>query len=151
LIKFKREKIADVELVVEDLFKIIGEDSKTARVFKAIHQNIIFIAVFQLKTKVPMTAMTRDVRTREGWRISVVFHNNVVVVSHRRREQSLATAPPDEQYWFEWELRMMFDQDMKNMESSILKITDLGFDSKISAKKQHEIKVALSSGNLIVS
>lgn len=33
--------------------------------------------------------MTRDVRTREGWRISVVFANNTIVVAHRKREQAL--------------------------------------------------------------
>jgi hypothetical protein len=83
--------------------------------------------------------------------VNVLFNNNVVVVSHRRREQSLATAPADEQYWFEWELRMLFDKDMSGLESSILKITDLGFDEKISQKKRQELNKTLSCGNLIVS
>ena len=65
----KQDKFGDLELLIESLFSnVIGADSKTARVLKAIHQNIIFTAVFQLKSKVPMTTMTRDVRTREGWR-----------------------------------------------------------------------------------
>jgi len=141
-----------MELFIESIFTdAIGLDSKTARVLKAIHQNIIFIGVFQLKSKVPMTTMTRDVRTREGWIITVLFVNNVVVVSHRRREQALATAPHDEQYWFEWELRMTFDQNLTDLESSNLSITDLGFDPNINPRKREEIKSALSSGNLIVS
>jgi hypothetical protein len=148
----QQEKYGDLELVLEELFeKDIGVDSKTARVFKVIHQNIIFTAVFQLKSKVPMTTMTRDVRAREGWRIFVRFHENVVDVSHKRREQSLATAPPDEQYWFEWELRMLFDKEMQDMQSSVLKITDLGFSNNINPKKREEIKKALSSGSLIVT
>lgn len=75
----------------------------------------------------------------------------MVVVSHRRREQSLATAPEDEQYWFEWELRMLFDKDMNDLESSLLKITDVGFHEKIRDNKRQEINKALSCGNLIVS
>jgi len=148
----QQEKYGDLELVLESLFqRAIGVDSKTTRVLKAIHQNIIFSGVFQLKSTVPMTTMTRDVRSREGWRINVLFNNNVVAVSHRRREQSLATAPADEQYWFEWELRMVFDKDMTDMESSLLRITDLGFDDNINPKKREEIKKALSGGNLIIS
>jgi len=147
----KMQKYGEMEFILEDLFKEIGMDTKTARVLKAIHQNMIFTAVFQLKSKVPMTTMTRDVRTRDGWRINVVFVNNVVCISHRRREQSLAIAPADEQYWFEWELRMVFDQEMTDMQSSGLTITDLGFDDNISARKKEEIKKAFSCGNLIVS
>jgi len=148
----QREKFSDLEGLVEDLLRTtIGVDSKIAQVLKVIHQNIIFTAVFQLKSKVPMTTMTRDVRSREGWRINVSFVNNVIVVSHKRREQSLATAPPEEQYWFEWELRMTFDKDLTEMESATLRITDLQFGDKTSQKKKEEIKLAFSSGSLIVS
>jgi len=148
----QRDKFSDLEGLVEDVFhSTIGENSKIAKVLKVIHQNIIFTAVFQLKSKVPMTTMTRDVRTKEGWRVTVCFSNNVVTVSHRRREQSLATAASDKQYWFEWELRMMFDKDLNEMESAILKITDLQFGENISPRKREEIKKALSAGNLIVS
>jgi len=141
-----------MQLVVQDLFEQkIGTTSKTAKVFKAIHQNIIFTAIFQLKSKVPITTMTRDVRTKDGWRINILFTQNVVSVSHRRREQSLATAPSDEQYWFEWELRIVFDKELKDIESTLLKITDLGFSENINPKKRAELSSAFSCGNLIVS
>ena len=63
----------------------------------------------------------------------------------------LATAPADEQYWFEWELRMTFDQLLTDLESAVLTITDLGFDSQINLRKRDQIRSALSGGNLIVS
>ncbi len=63
-----------------------------------------------------MLTLTRDVRTKEGWRISVIFANNTIAVVHRRREQSLATAPKDEHYWYEWEMRMMFDSGKSSNE-----------------------------------
>jgi len=148
----QREKFSDLEGLVEDLFRnTIGINSKIGKVMKVIHQNIIFTAVFQLKTKVPMTTMTRDVRSREGWRINITFVNNIVVVSHKRREQSLATSPPEEQYWFEWELRITFDKNLLEMESATLRITDLQFGEKISPRKREEIKLALSSGSLIIA
>jgi len=148
----QKEKFGDLEGTVGEIFvDAVGTNSKVARVLKAIHQNIIFIAVYQLKSKVPMTSMTRDVRSREGWRVSVSFTKTVVLVTHKRREQSLATSPLDEQYWYEWELRMTFDKDVTEMLSANLKITDLQFDDNISPKKREEIKMALSFGNLIVA
>jgi len=130
-----KENFSDLEFEVADIFEKLGVESKTAKLFQAIHQNIIFAAVFQLKVKVPNLTLTRDVRTREGWRISVVFSNNIVTVIHRRREQSLATAPSDEQFWFEWELRILFDQQMTKLHSAMLRITDLGFSENINPKK----------------
>jgi len=133
----QRDKFPDLEGILDDMFKeIIGTKSKVAKVLKVIHQNIIFTAIFQLKSKVPMTTMTRDVRSREGWRITVCFTNNVVMVSHKRREQSLATAPPEEAYWFGWELRMLFDAELTELESAFLKITDLQFGEKNFFKKE---------------
>jgi len=149
----KQEKLGDMELELEELFhKVIGVDSKTARIFKAVNQNIIFIAIFQLKSKVPMTTMTRDVREKNGWRIFITFAaSNTVAVTHRRREQSLATASPDEKYWFEWELRLHFDKEISDLQSSILRITDLGFDQNANPRKKETISKQLSHGNLIVS
>jgi len=148
----KLQTVPDYELIIESMFqKVIGVDSKTARVFKAIHQNIIFVAAFELKSKIKALQLTRDVRTKEGWKIQVLFHNNIVSISHRRREQSLAFAPSDEQYWFEWELRMNFDDSLLALQSCNLKITNLGFDNNINPKKKDEINKVLSYGNLIIS
>lgn len=80
-------------------------------------------------------SMTRDVRGPEGWKILVTFAKDTVSVTHYRREQSLgidylfyfpfsfffhfwvltnlwilATAPANEQFWFEWRLSMIFDK-----------------------------------------
>jgi len=46
---------------------------------------------------------------------------------------------------------MLFHQELEEMESAILKITDLQFGENTSARKKEEIKKALSAGSLIVS
>lgn len=86
--------------------------SKTARVFQAIHQNIIFtgslicqsfphgLGIYALKTHLPISSkiLTKDVRGPEGWRIHVLFKNNrVVSVSHTRREQSVDA---NNKFWY---------------------------------------------------
>jgi len=141
----------DWELEMKDLFsQIIGEESKTAKVFKAITQNILFSGCVEIKQKIPMHTMTRDVRGPEGWKILVSF-TETVSVTHFRREQSLATAPPTEQFWFEWRLHMIFDKEMNDMQASSLKITNLGFGDQCTGPARAELSKMLGSGNLIVS
>jgi len=141
----------DLVLMCEDLFRVIGAESKTAKIFRAIHQNVIFAGVYHLKTKVTPDIMTRDVSGPEGWRIYIIVHPQYVCVTHVRREQSLATSPADEKFWFEWKLIMIFDKEMNELCSVTLKIVDLGFpDDNMNPQKRHEIKTRLASGNLIV-
>lgn len=50
---------ADWETSVRQLFADIGRTSNTARVFSVIHQNLIFVGIYHLKTKLPITTMSR--------------------------------------------------------------------------------------------
>jgi len=84
--------------------------------------------------------MTRDVRTPDGWRIYITFYNNVVSVAHRRKEQSLATVSEGESFWFEWTMIMMFNEDIGELKSANLKITDLGFTDKSTEVHKQKIK-----------
>ncbi|PRP88352.1 hypothetical protein PROFUN_03266 [Planoprotostelium fungivorum] len=141
-----RKGIADMGLVMEELFQTIGSDTPMARLLKSITQNIIFAGVYTLKMKVPSMPMTRDVRTREGWTVSILFTQNIVTVVHRRREQSLATPQPNDGYWFGWELRMVFDREATRLESCSLRITELYFEENIQPQKRESVAKALSYG-----
>jgi len=142
----------DLELVLPDVFgKIIGDDSKVARVFKAIHQNIIFAGCFQIKTKIPLRWMTKDVRGPEGWAIFIQINAGSVTITHRRREEALATAPPDEKFWFEWELHMTFDGNMRDLQAAGLRVSQLGFADTIGPAKKAAIQKAFCSGKMIVA
>jgi len=151
LTKYKNYE-GELELAMNDLFEnIIGPDSKTARVFKAIHQNILFVGCYELKTKITMNTMTKDVRGPEGWRILISFTKDTCSVTHYKREESLATAPATERFWFEWKISMTFDKDMDDMQAAFLKVTNLGFVDGISEVKKAEITKMLCAGNLLIS
>jgi len=146
------EYAGELELAMNDLFKnVIGEDSKTARVFKAIHQNILFVGCYELKTKITMNTMTKDVRGPEGWRILISFTKDVCAVTHYKREESLATAPITEQFWFEWKIHLIFDKDLNDLQAAFLKVTNLGFGQAASDVKKAEITKMLCAGNLLIS
>jgi len=143
---------ADMEIAVRELFeKVVGVDSKTARVFKAIHQNILFVGVFELKDKVAMGTMTKDVRGPEGWRILVSFGQDSCSVTHTKREEALATAPKSEQFWFEWQLHMTFDKNVSDLHAASLKVTNLVFGEETRDSYRQELSRLLCAGKLFIS
>eukprot|EP01105_Mastigella_eilhardi_P023611 TRINITY_DN5997_c0_g2_i1.p1 TRINITY_DN5997_c0_g2~~TRINITY_DN5997_c0_g2_i1.p1 ORF type:complete len:331 (-),score=89.14 TRINITY_DN5997_c0_g2_i1:1045-2037(-) len=134
---------SDLEYIIGELFtEVVDPDGKLARVFKAIHQNIIFCGVYAVKAKLPLLTkqLTKDVNTPEGWRIRVFFNNNqVITISHTKRETS---CDPRNNFWFEWEITMTFDAGMNDMQAASLKITQLHFGTPIT----EEVKAAIHSG-----
>jgi len=142
----------DWENEVAGLFeRLIGIDSKTARVLKMVNQNILFVGCYELKTKVTMNVFTKDVRGPEGWKILISGTKDTISVSHFKREESLATVPPTEKFWFEWRLHAIFDKEMEDLQAASLKVTNLGFGDETTPAKQEEIKRMLHYGNIIVS
>jgi len=143
------QKISDFEVWLPDIWKAVGDNNKVVRVLKAIHQNIIFTAIFHLK-QLLANIMTRDVRTPEGWRIFVHILADVVVITHVRREQALATQPPEEYFWIEWQLRMIFDANMTVLRAARLRIVELGFGPKTTEAKKAQYNLLFGNGNLIL-
>ncbi|KAL6041985.1 hypothetical protein QOT17_024674 [Balamuthia mandrillaris] len=138
-------------LVAELIEEGVGIHSKTAAVLKAIHQSIIFIAVYEIKARVTGTElMTRDVSTAEGWRISIHISQDSVTVTHYRREQALATAPPNEQFWFEWKLVIVFGRAMEEITAAHLDITQLHFQQPVNPTFQEKVSKLLQQGNMNV-
>jgi len=143
----------EMELTMAKIFdEVIGIDSNTAKVFKAIHQNVLFVGCFELKTKITMNTMTKDVRGPEGWRILITFGDRgTIMVTHYKREESLATAPKTDQFWFEWKIQITFDKDLSDVQATVLKVTNMGFGETTSETKKAEITKMLCAGNLLVS
>lgn len=56
---------------------------------KAIHQGVILCTAYEIKHKVTKLLMTKDVRTKDGWRVHVNLAPNGAVVTHTRREMGV--------------------------------------------------------------
>eukprot|EP01120_Amphizonella_sp_Union-15-10_P015081 TRINITY_DN7636_c0_g1_i1.p1 TRINITY_DN7636_c0_g1~~TRINITY_DN7636_c0_g1_i1.p1 ORF type:complete len:498 (+),score=92.61 TRINITY_DN7636_c0_g1_i1:101-1594(+) len=141
----------DLNPLVQKLFTdTIGENSKTAKVFKAIHQNIISCCQYQIKSTVTNNGlMTGDVRGPEGWQICVLFAHDVVNITHRRREKSLGHT--NFQFWFEWVLHMTFDKELQSLNAAVLKIVDLHFEGNPSPEVKEDIEKRFCYGRLHVA
>jgi hypothetical protein len=75
--------------VRESLIAHIGP--RTESILKAIHQGVILTTAFEIKHKVTKSILTKDVRTKDGWRVHVHLAPNGAVVTHTRREMSIGT------------------------------------------------------------
>lgn len=136
---------------VKDLFEtVIGLDSPVARLFNAVHQNIVLSGAFHLKTAL-MGMQSRDVRSAEGWRVQILLMPDLVMVKHVRREQALASNDDDGYFWFEWELWMVFNMTSVTC-CHIARITcgKYGFDEKTRPDVKEKVISGLKGGALVI-
>jgi hypothetical protein len=141
----------DMEILVEQLFNVIGHDSKTAKIFKTLTQAIIHTATYHIKTKIKTDIMTGDVRGPDGWQIVVLFANDVINITHRRREKSLDSLGPKHQFWYEWVLHMVFDKKMGDLASATLRVSDIGYGDSIDPTIKENIGLTFCHGNMIIA
>ena len=89
----------DLESYIKELFSALDESSPTVKIFKLINQAALAAAITRIKLSTamngsslkPETLMTKDVRTADGWRISIDINPSEICLSHARREQSLVS------------------------------------------------------------
>lgn len=141
----------DIEVWVENFFNTVGTEIKTAKLLKAVTQSIIHIATYHIKTKIKNDIMTGDVRGPEGWQIVILFAREVIYVTHRRREKSIDALGPKSQFWYEWELNIVFDKKLNDITSTTLKITDIGYGEDIDIKNKEKLSNLFCNGNLFIA
>ncbi|KAH3766550.1 hypothetical protein Pelo_1582 [Pelomyxa schiedti] len=141
--------LQDKSGICAELFQeVLGATSKTARVFKAIHQNIIFIGVYALRAQLHNLPLTKDVRGKEGWRVHVGLNNQVITVNHTRRE---ASCDANNKFWFEWVLTITFDGNMSDIQAATLRVNRLEFQTPITVQVMEKVRAALCGGSLLIS
>jgi hypothetical protein len=122
------------DLLIKQLFeKTIGLDSRTAAVFRPVHQGVIMPATFWLKSKTRL--LSKDVSSADGWRLLVEFDRLPVdptapvpgavidvdgrrlaaTITHYRKEQSLVSDNVEEKFEIEYRLRFRLDAPLKTV------------------------------------
>eukprot|EP01104_Vermistella_antarctica_P004487 TRINITY_DN14929_c0_g1_i1.p1 TRINITY_DN14929_c0_g1~~TRINITY_DN14929_c0_g1_i1.p1 ORF type:complete len:313 (+),score=58.56 TRINITY_DN14929_c0_g1_i1:110-1048(+) len=144
--------VSELELVMRELFEKIGEDCKTARVFKVIHQGIIFPVKHLLISTFTELGMTKDAPATDpdSWKIRVTLAKDTVAVVHHRREMSMPVSGPGKQFYYDWELQMMFDVEMRDLESVSLRIINLNVSDEIDPNFKSMLQRLLCHGHLII-
>lgn len=142
---------SDAEALCKKMMEAVGteETSAAIRALKMVHQDIVGHCTYQLKEHITSRFMTKDVRTPEGWRIAIKVGKDYVQISHTRREQSIDAGGDKTNHWeFEWELRSVFDTQVKEMRQAQLRVTDLFMSQTIDPVLEQSIKHDLLGGEL---
>ena len=109
----------------EKVCAAIGKESKTVKILKCIHQNVVLQATWKLKMTVTQEFMTKDVKGAEGWQILITLaeYNQV---KHIRREQSIDINGDSKNHWeFSWEISQTFDKELTSLTDTRLSVTEV--------------------------
>ena len=117
----------DLRIFCEMLLDALGGDnSRVVRVLTCCHQNILFIAIMELKAGVLKEIVTRDNRDADGWRIQLKLEENRVQVTHLRRDRLVSLIPGGASPGvLSWEVSLTFDREMMRLDSTGLRLTGL--------------------------
>ena len=119
----------------ETLCSQVGKDSKTVKVLKCIHQNVVLQATWKLKMTVTSEFMTKDVKGDEGWQILITLAE-FAQVKHIRREQSIDFNGDSKNHWeFSWEVSMTFDKELDVLTDTRLSVTEVSLQICMSPGK----------------
>jgi hypothetical protein len=125
--------------LLEYLQQVVGEQSKTVKILKACNQSIIAPAVYRLKSVAAEAFPYKDVRA--GWRIYITISEKDVQVAHKKWERSFE----DDSFHFKWEFVMVFDKDMKDLQSATLQITEVKFGPKDTPDRQKAFRLHMKN------
>lgn len=140
----------DLRPYCDALLHGLGQDnSKIVRVLKCCHQNILFIAIVELKTSVLREIMTRDNRDEDGWRIKINLEEKRVQIAHVRKEH-IVEPSISSGATLTWEVCLTFDTEMLEMDSTSLRLSGMAFEPGVSPSDRQRLSRALSYGSLII-
>jgi hypothetical protein len=138
----------DLQNHVRELFHSFDDNCRTVRIFKMINQAALSLAVTALKVGVasqpssipPEGRMTKDVRTPDGWRISIILGQNEICISHIRKEQTLGPPFSPDHWEVKWKLDMHFSSSMRKLEYANISIVKMMFGPNIPPAMKTELE-----------
>jgi hypothetical protein len=122
-----------------------GDENSVVRVLKCCHQNILFIAIFELKSGVLKDVDIKDSRDENSWRIKITAEPGRVQVTHQRQEDFVKM--PGQ---LMWEVSMTFDDTMTELCAASLRLTGLTVEKEAKASDRRVLSQKLSRGKLII-
>ena len=118
----------------------VPESSLFIQCMKAIHQEIIFPAVMNLRTSIYNMLPYKDMKGE--WRVRIDVRASDIRVSHLKWEQTQEWDATDF-FKFRWALTLTFDRRMLALQAATLNILDYAFGSVTTSERQHKVERTL--------
>jgi len=138
----------DGKIWMQEVYEAAGTDTRTFLLFKMIHQGIIMSLASQIKVIMFATtkSFTKDVRTPDGWIVSVKVREKTIRVSHTRKEVSMLSGPLH--FEFEWKISINLDFDLSHVINVSIQTKNFTPDSNMEKEQSEKLSVILQSMNL---
>jgi len=133
------KRISDSQLWLEKVFDEIGQDSKTAQLFKVVNQTIIQPVCTNVKKMIfeLIHAIPTDVRTPDGWKVIITFHPENISVTHERKEEIKG------KFSFSWSLCIVLGYDLMSLEEVRLRFKDMRYEESFSGDLKARLNIYL--------
>lgn len=118
----------------------LPETALFVQIFKAIHQEMIFPAVYALKTSIGTKLQYKDMKGE--WRVRVDIAPHEIRVSHLKWEQT-QEYDPTEFFKFRWGLTLTFDRRMHSLEHATVHVLDYAFGNVTKPERQKVVTATL--------
>ena len=136
----------DLSLWVKSLLEAMGGDAHpVVRCLKCCNQNLLFIAIYELKIGVLKDIHIKDSRSKQSWRIRITCEEGRVQITHQRRE-AIVDVPGT----LDWEVSMTFDGTVQTLCSTSLRLTGMSLDDSAKKEDREILSQKLSRGCLIL-
>lgn len=125
-----------------------GVNTRTFQLFKTIHQGIIMSLASQIKVIMfaNTQAFTKDVRTADGWVISVKIRKTQIRVCHKRKEVSMLSG--SSHFEFRWKIAVNLDFELTRVLNITTATKDFRPDPKMDPIFEKKLRDILASMNL---
>jgi len=139
----------NTEPFVQFLKEEIGENNKVVRLVKACTEHAIDPIINGLKAAVPLGF---DIVLEKCRIVVVAKQNNKIMITHHRTERARESGDDN---WFEfaWELQMVFDRELRELQDADLRITNKAFHPQTSKELRKTLLQSLNAlhGTMIVN
>lgn len=123
-------------------FRMIGEDCKLVKILKTCHQGTIAPIIIEMRLKILSGFPFRD---SPGWKIRISSDplTKIVSVSHTKRQCQQSHNRPEEEFEFEWELKIEFNPQIEEIINVSFKVNELKFGKDCSAELKEKLTLCL--------
>jgi hypothetical protein len=118
----------------------LPETALFVQIFKAIHQEIIFPAVFALRMSIYTTLPYKDMKGE--WRVRVDISPHEIRVTHLKWEQA-QDFDATNFFKFRWALTLTFDRRMHSLTDATVHVLDYAFGDMTSSERQRAVAAVL--------
>ena len=109
---------------------------------KAVNQKVIASSTMYLKCCCG-TIMFKDAQPMV-WEIAVILMEEKTIISHYRRQET--TSKNDDEYWrFLWELRLVFNKELTQLQELTMGITDIEYQPNTKQEIRDKLESTLQS------